>query len=570
MGLFNRRKKKETQEAQQGYATQQESQTQQESTSQQGKYGLASYSIEDLTDLSSLYLEQKEYEKAEPILREAAKRGHAESQFLLAECIEESRILVDNWDDAPWIPWYRAAAEQGHAAAQRIMGERHYYGYGVEQDFRKAADWYEKAGNRGDLPAMRALAMMHLTEDLEDSNIEKGIQWYEKAAELGDVEAMYELGIWYLDQGEEGDESAYDEAFYWFCEADEHDHAESQYELGCMYEEGHVLGGVDLTAAFLMYHKAADSGHAAAQYAVAQAYYLSKGCEEDLTKSLIWLKRAADNGDPDAMYELSRRYRYEIGVTHLFKFVGWVERAAQSYHEKAKEEVPLLRKEAITDAYQMAAGLKTRVESGIWEEAYFLGSLYDQSWILGFDRAESLHWYEYGAEKEKEHPEHVYSEHLKRGHLMYITGMCYLLGEGTKRDPYRAVEWLRLAAERGHGEAMYMMGELYRLGHGVPLDEAEAMAWYRKGAEAGNNSSMYAIGKMYVTGCHVKQDFDQAFVWFKKASDAKHARATCWLGILCLGEETSEPAATGYLFLAMASAMHDEWAYEMTMEEIEK
>ena len=49
--------------------------------------------------------------------------------------------------------WYRKAAEQGHAAAQRNLGYAYRHGEGVPKDAAQAAQWYRKAAEQGDAVA---------------------------------------------------------------------------------------------------------------------------------------------------------------------------------------------------------------------------------------------------------------------------------------------------------------------------------------------------------------------------------------------------------------------------------
>jgi TPR repeat protein len=46
--------------------------------------------------------------------------------------------------------WYRAAAEQGLAAAQSALGDSYRLGQGVEKDMAEAVKWQGKAAEQGD------------------------------------------------------------------------------------------------------------------------------------------------------------------------------------------------------------------------------------------------------------------------------------------------------------------------------------------------------------------------------------------------------------------------------------
>ena len=47
------------------------------------------------------------------------------------------------------VGWYRKAAEQGHADAQRNMGIMFDLGHGVKEDYAQAFEWYNKAAEQG-------------------------------------------------------------------------------------------------------------------------------------------------------------------------------------------------------------------------------------------------------------------------------------------------------------------------------------------------------------------------------------------------------------------------------------
>jgi TPR repeat protein len=49
--------------------------------------------------------------------------------------------------------WYEAAAQNGDAGAQYIIGSFYEHGDGVPKDLRKALDWYVEAAKQGDVGA---------------------------------------------------------------------------------------------------------------------------------------------------------------------------------------------------------------------------------------------------------------------------------------------------------------------------------------------------------------------------------------------------------------------------------
>jgi TPR repeat protein len=60
----------------------------------------------------------------------------------------------------------------------------------------------------------------------------------------------------------------------------------------------------------------------------------------------------------------------------------------------------------------------------------------------------------------------------------YNLGLVLQHGDGTARDPARALHWYKLAAERGDKAAAAQAGLMLLNGDGVPADETEAHRWF--------------------------------------------------------------------------------------------
>lgn len=70
-------------------------------------------------------------------------------------------------------------------------------------------------------------------------------------------------------------------------------------------------------------------------------------------------------------------------------------------------------------------------------------------------------------------------------------GNCYLQGQGVERDPVKAAEWFRRAAEQADSMGEFSLAVAYELGRGVTADAAEAVRWYRRAAEQGYVLAQY-------------------------------------------------------------------------------
>jgi TPR repeat protein len=91
-------------------------------------------------------------------------------------------------------------AEQGDAEAQFTLGGMYTNGYGVWQDYAKAAAWFLKAADHGDAKAQIALGYACAKGQGVPQDDARAMAWYRKAAEQGDAEAQFRLGVIYADE----------------------------------------------------------------------------------------------------------------------------------------------------------------------------------------------------------------------------------------------------------------------------------------------------------------------------------------------------------------------------------
>jgi TPR repeat protein len=68
----------------------------------------------------------------------------------------------------------------------------------------------------------------------------------------------------------------------------------------------------------------------------------------------------------------------------------------------------------------------------------------------------------------------------------YRLGMDYLNGRNVRKDPAKAVYWLRKSAMQGYSWAQVWLGLAYKNGWGVPKNGKKALKWWRRAAEEGN------------------------------------------------------------------------------------
>lgn len=110
--------------------------------------------------------------------------------------------------------------------------------------------------------------------------------------------------------------------------AAEQGHAEAQFSLANMYSDGDGVSQHYATAA-KWYRKAADQGHAKAQLNLAVMYGEGQGVKQDFAKAVQWCRKAAAQGSAAAHFNLGYLYDKGKGVKKdLAQAAKWYRKAA--------------------------------------------------------------------------------------------------------------------------------------------------------------------------------------------------------------------------------------------------
>jgi hypothetical protein len=126
-------------------------------------------------------------------LQQHAEGGDAVAQRRLGSRFDFGYGVRQNYAEAA--RWYQMAADQGDAAAQNNLGSLYQYGLGVSTNLSKALELYRKSADQGFAMAENNLGFMHdsglgVAQDREQAN-----KWFRRAAEQGYADAMYNLGV---------------------------------------------------------------------------------------------------------------------------------------------------------------------------------------------------------------------------------------------------------------------------------------------------------------------------------------------------------------------------------------
>lgn len=151
-------------------------------------------------------------------------------------------------------------------------------------------------------------------------------------------------------------------------------------------------------------------------------------------------------------------------------------------------------------------------------------------------------------------PRQVASLTAKRDRVRYYRmAVKYDTGTDEERDPGKAAQFYRKAADLGHPEAMTALGMLHHEGRGVEHDEARAAHWYRRGAGAGSAVGSFNLAVMLSGGSSLPPDLAQARSLYTQAAERGYAKAQYNLALL-LAESTDGPADVeqAYKWLTLA------------------
>jgi TPR repeat protein len=125
----------------------------------------------------------------------------------------------------------------------------------------------------------------------------------------------------------------------------------------------------------------------------------------------------------------------------------------------------------------------------------------------------------------------------KHGHAesAYRTALCYEFGWGCRKDPAKAVQYLRTAASKRHPGAMTRLGKACLSGDLGEKRYREGIKWLKLATESADsiyNAAPYQLGCLYETGYgdDIFQDESYAAELFTQAAELGHPEANYRMG----------------------------------------
>ena len=183
------------------------------SQSREGRLGAEFYHLE-------------QFQRAVPLLRDAAEKGETAACIFLARCFQEglgglspnpsevARLVQGVTIADPYLKGccayygltgavnhpeavvcFREGAEQGLMTAQYALGHCYYEGYGVDGDTKEGVSWITKAAKQGFAKAQRAMGICnengHGWAKGPGEATGHAFVWYRQAAYQGDLPSLF-------------------------------------------------------------------------------------------------------------------------------------------------------------------------------------------------------------------------------------------------------------------------------------------------------------------------------------------------------------------------------------------
>lgn len=208
-----------------------------------------------------------------------------------------------------------------------------------------------------------------------------------------------------------------------------------------------------------------------AKYKMGLKYYNGQGVPKNNAEAMKYFKKAAEQGHADAQYKLGRMYEYDVDIPGEQEAMNaqknFTKKVDSGIENPSDAENYLVSMGNLMQNFNQiqAEAVKWYKKAAIQGHAdaqYELGTKY----ALGFgglkeDYAEAAKWLIKAAEQ---------------GHAsaQYELGGMYHNGEGVSQNCAEAVKWWEKAAEQGDPNAQYKLGVMYYKGQGTPQNFVKA------------------------------------------------------------------------------------------------
>jgi len=249
--------------------------------------------------LATFYINDNDWDKALPLLVQAAKHNHGPSCFEVGKYYERKR------DNVKANQYYKKAASNNSTAGMHRLGVAFLKGeIGHRKDIKTAFKWFKRAINANESDPATGKCAYELAQLYEvgyppviyqDDNY--ALELFVQGAELQDVKSQYKLGECF-ERGSLGCPVDAAQSIHWYTVSAEAGDPKAQFALAGWNLTGaeNVMDANDQEA-FRLCTLSAKQGYPKAEYALGYFYEMGVGVPINEAESHKWYKKAADHGD---------------------------------------------------------------------------------------------------------------------------------------------------------------------------------------------------------------------------------------------------------------------------------
>ncbi len=409
---------------------------------------------------------------------------------------EDTQSTINPTGDETEFKKISVAAEAGNADAQYMLGLDYEYGRGIQKDAKKACQWFEKASDGGNADAQFLLGLKYEEGKDIGKNVEKAYSLYQKSARGGNPDA--------------------------------------QYILGQMYLNGERFK-VNIPASSEWLKKSAEGGNVFAQNIFKFHYRTVRDIQQAYEMPEEFFRKAAEWGDfwPQMIYGKKYRIGKDSEQKPQMKY-EWFDRSGNDDQQKKKLQL---------DSWVFGTDPTIPIDTELAEDVDILTDQSDtqdsfSELLLGIKYENGI-----GVEKDLEKAWYFYEDSIINGaDNAYFLYRFYYRGECVEKNLWKALYWLKRAAEKGYPFAQADLGLKYEKGEGVDQDSQKAEILFQQAVKTKDERIPFFLYLVFDQGAGLPKDKKKAAQWLKIAEEKGEP---CALWKLCSDyeKENDETAA---------------------------
>lgn len=224
----------------------------------------------------------------------------------------------------------------------------------------------------------------------------------------------------------------------------------------------------------------AGQGNAESQFHLAWAYLDGRGVKADEERARALLLQSAGQNYPYAISAYAKLLRENAARNPDFADIAkWNKRSAVLGDASAQYMMGVIATESLSP--EMAGGspaqwFEKAAKAGYGPAMVQLGGLYERR----MEYTKAYEWY-------------VKAQETGEAKADLALADLTMFGNGTEKDPPKAFEYLKGAADKGLPVAQYNLGRAYLSGKYGVIDPVEAGQWFKRAGAQGMASAIYAL-----------------------------------------------------------------------------